>query len=282
MARDSESTAAQLRATRSCWQLEAQVELMELSGRALRDLGGMHRGVAGQRVRRSATASSATPTTSVDGTGRGLMPALAVDRRAAGREDYLFLNFARRASRCSQADAPQSAAAPPRHASAARALRALERRVGGSSGRLRRLYGRVRALRRLGVVRVVGPRHRVRRPRRPVRLPLPAAAVRAASGRRWPSTAATGTTRTTCSSPSSAATGQGVCRNEPGRGWTDVGSCRSTCSRLLLLAGPAFGDGVVGRRSRRGTGAGPGCAHRGRRGPGGARREASSSTSSCT
>ena len=105
------------------------------------------------------------------------MPALAVDRkRRAGSEDYLFLDFARDAA-C-RSDAPDARAAPPTPSArappprAGDTLRGLERRVARLKRAARRLRGRVRALRRLGVVRLVGPGDRVRRSRRRLRLPV--------------------------------------------------------------------------------------------------------------
>jgi hypothetical protein len=136
---DSESNQVQLRATRQVVrQLEHKVELMELSAERYAAWESCLRGVPvseyGDPDRQSGYLYDER-----DGSGLSYMPALAVDRkRRAGREDYLFFDFAR--SHMCRSEAPQPGgtadAASTRHRGHARAsrrpgrsLRALERRV---------------------------------------------------------------------------------------------------------------------------------------------------------
>ena len=136
---DSESNRVQLRATRQVVrQLEHKVELMELSADRYAAWEACLRGVPvseyGDPDRQSGYLYDER-----DGSGPSYMPALAVDRkRRAGREDYLFFDFAR--SHMCRTEAPHPGgtadAASTRHRSGAgasarpgRSLRALERRV---------------------------------------------------------------------------------------------------------------------------------------------------------
>ena len=136
---DSESNRVQLRATRQVVrQLEQKVELMELSADRYAAWEACLRGVPvseyGDPDRQSGYLYDER-----DGSGLSYMPALAVDRkRRAGREDYLFFDFAR--SHMCRSEAPQpggtaDAASTRRRAHArasgrpGRSLRALERRV---------------------------------------------------------------------------------------------------------------------------------------------------------
>jgi len=110
--------------------LEAKVDLMELSAARYADWEACLRGVPvseyGDPDRQGGYAYDER-----DGTGRGFMPALAVDRTSRPRrEDYLFLSFAR--SNC-QSDAPLPGGTADPAAVRRRSLRAkvrdLERRV---------------------------------------------------------------------------------------------------------------------------------------------------------
>jgi hypothetical protein len=118
-------------------ELEDEVDLMELSAaryaRWEKCLRGIPVSELGDHDRRYGFAYDER-----DGTGRGHMPALAVDRRSrAGREDYLMLDFS---PECESAAPRPGGTAEPASA-AASALRGYERRV----RRLDRAVGRLDA-----------------------------------------------------------------------------------------------------------------------------------------
>ena len=140
---DSDSNRVQLAAIRQVVrQLEDKVELMELSVARYDAWETCLRGVPvseyGDPDRQFGYAYDER-----DGSGRSFMPALAVDRwRRPGREDYLFLHFARSRMCRSQAAKPGGTA----DAASTRRLRA--GRSGRPSGSLRGLERRARRLRR--------------------------------------------------------------------------------------------------------------------------------------
>ena len=217
--RPTECSSARL--DRSCASSSDKVELMELSADRYDGLGGLPAWRARERVRRPRP-----PVRIPLRRARRLWPQLHARARrrpqAARRTRGLPLPRLRAIARAA-GPRPRSPAGPPTppppvigrapRASArpGRSLRALERRV----VRLRRARetagGGLRALRRVGVVRVVGARS----PSTATRTAASAIASaswarrRCSSGRRCRSIAATGTTPTTCSWRSSAATGPG-------------------------------------------------------------------------
>lgn len=149
---DSGSNRVQLRAVRQVVrQLEDKVELMELSAARYAAWETCIRGVPvseyGDPDRQFGYAYDER-----DGSGPSFMPALAIDRkRRAGKEDYLFLDFARSHGCRSQAPQPGGTAdaaslrRTPRTGPTGRpagSLRALERRA----GRLRRSVRRLSAV----------------------------------------------------------------------------------------------------------------------------------------
>ena len=212
-----------------------------------------------------------------DGTGRGPMPALAVDRRS-GRPRGLPLPHVARASALPQ----QRAACPAgprtrralrrrRHAARPRAPRraAQARRCGGLDAASERFDAWESCVSWVPVTEYGDPDGAFGY--------LFGCGTRSASGRRWRSTAATGTTPTTCSWPSSAATARRRrARTNRARGSTDV---RLALHRRGLRAAAARRRAGGGRRTA------PSVADRveelqqeldsldrGRRGPAGARR----------
>ena len=137
------STRAQIRVLRTVVrELEHKIDLMELSAARYAGWEACLRGVPvseyGDPDRQFGYRYDER-----DGTGLGYMPALAVDRkRRDGREDYLFLDFARDAACRSNAPVPGGTADASRaHAAAApdETLRGLERRVGLLERSARRL-----------------------------------------------------------------------------------------------------------------------------------------------
>jgi hypothetical protein len=138
---DSESNRVQLRAIRQVVSdLEAKVELMELSAARYASWEACLRGVPvseyGDPDRQFGYGYDER-----DGSGPSFMPALAVDRRRRpGREDYLFLHFAR--TRMCRSEAPQPGGTAD--AAAVRRLRAGPARRPGRS--LRALERRARVL----------------------------------------------------------------------------------------------------------------------------------------
>jgi hypothetical protein len=141
---DSESNQVQLAATRRVVrQLEHKVELMQLSAARYATWETCIRGVPvseyGDSDRQFGYAYDER-----DGSGRSFMPALAVDRkRRRGREDYLFLDFAR--TRMCRSETPQPGGTADA-ASTRRPLRAGP--TGRPGGSLRALERRARRLRR--------------------------------------------------------------------------------------------------------------------------------------
>jgi hypothetical protein len=141
---DSESNRVQLNAVRHVVrQLEDKVELMQLSVARYAAWETCIRGVPvseyGDPDRQFGYGYDER-----DGSGRSFMPALAIDRkRRRGREDYLFLDFAR--SRVCRSEAPK----PGGTADAASVRRRLRAGPAGRPGRsLRALERRARRLRR--------------------------------------------------------------------------------------------------------------------------------------
>jgi outer membrane murein-binding lipoprotein Lpp len=125
-------------------ELEAKVELMELSAARYADWEACIRGVPaseyGDPDRQSGYLYDER-----DGTGLGYRPALAVDRKSKPRrEDYLFLDFARSGNCRSDAPLPGGTAEPARASAASRrtlpdTLASLERRVRAMKRSARRL-----------------------------------------------------------------------------------------------------------------------------------------------
>jgi hypothetical protein len=125
-------------------ELEAKVELMELSAARYADWQACIRGVPvseyGDPDRQSGYLYDER-----DGTGLGYRPALAVDRRSRPRrEDYLFLDFARSGNCRSDPPLPGGTAEPARASGASRrtllgTLARLERRVRAMKLSARRL-----------------------------------------------------------------------------------------------------------------------------------------------
>lgn len=142
---DSESNRVQLSAVRQVVrQLEDKVELMELSAARYAAWETCIRGVPvseyGDPDRQSGYAYDER-----DGSGRSFMPALGVDRRSRrGREDYLFLDFAR--TRMCRSEAPKPGGTADA-ASVGRRVRAGP--TGRRRGSLRALERRARRLKRV-------------------------------------------------------------------------------------------------------------------------------------
>jgi hypothetical protein len=138
---ESGSAAVQIRAVRSVVvRLERKVELMEWSAARYANWSAC--------IRRVPVSEYGDPDRQFgyaydegDGTGRGFMPALAVDRTSPPRkEDYLFLAFRRDAGCRSHAPVPGGTAEPAVAASSRRGtLRGLERRVRRLKRAVRRL-----------------------------------------------------------------------------------------------------------------------------------------------
>ena len=146
---DSESSRVQLTAIRRVvHQLEDKVELMQLSAARYATWEACIRAVPvseyGDPDRQFGYAYDER-----DGSGRSFMPALAVDRkRRRGREDYLFLDFARTRMCRSEAPKPGGTAedAAVRRRPRARPTRRPRRSLHGLEQRARRLRREARRL----------------------------------------------------------------------------------------------------------------------------------------
>jgi hypothetical protein len=133
---DTDSVRANVRAIRSVIrELEARVELMELSADRYADWQACIRGVPVSEYG-DPDGRFGYRYDERDGSGLGYMPALAVDRTSRRRrEDYLFLRLSRAcrsAAPLSGGTAEPASLRPPRAAAAVsrgRGLRQLERRV---------------------------------------------------------------------------------------------------------------------------------------------------------
>jgi hypothetical protein len=132
-------------------ELEAKVERMQLSAARYADWGACIRGVPvseyGDPDRRFGYVYDER-----DGTGRGFMPALAIDRRSRPRkEDYLFFDLSRRNGCRSTAPVPGGTADPasvraPRARTAGRSLRRTVRQLERRVKRLKRASRRLLAV----------------------------------------------------------------------------------------------------------------------------------------
>ena len=210
-------------------RLERQVELMEQSAENAEDWDARASSTCPSTSRATATASPATSTTSATAPASATwMASPSTGDVSAGREDYLFMHF--RDDGC-RSDSPQPGgtaepasvrAASARYSAAPRpATTAARARARGPSGWSRGRSGCETISERFDewescvswvpVTELGDPDQKFGY------LFGPQGGAARATGRRCTSTAATGTTPTTCSSRSSAATGRaGTCQDEPG------------------------------------------------------------------